>query len=1027
MSRPQILFLSCIGLAVALTAMLYGNIINSSTVTSVFSKTMSSTRPVVVVGSGLAGLSASYEALQRGAPSVHLLDRAPKPGGNSIKASSGINGAGTKYQRAAGVESDTLFYSDSVRSAGKRFHLTQPPVDREALVTKLTTESAAAVNWLVDEIGVDLSVVAPLGGHSVARTHRGAGKTPPGAAIIIALLTKLKENEKFSITNLAEVKALLKEGNAVRGVEYEFEGKKHSLEGSVLFASGGFAGDATGLLARYRPDLKGIPSTNDERPGSHDILTAVGAELLDMDSVQIHPTGFVDPANSNSMLKFLAAEMLRGEGGILLNPEGSRFVNEMETREHVSDAIMKLPTATDGDGVIKQWDITLLLDPGASAASANHISFYEWKGLLKKVKVRDLQPAQIAAVDKYAKEVAQGADDEFGRKQRGRWTLKSGEENRDEDIYIGRVTPITHFTMGGVAIDEKARVLKKSEDKLVPIPGLFAAGEITGGIHGDNRLGGSSLLECVVYGRTAGAEVVGSAHSIPPLIYCSTTIRMYDGQEELDNLVWDKNDADSAAAQDELRLMAFCSKVEEFVQGKFGKPASLISPMIFGGYNVVYRVRVQGISPDLILRLPCPRLVPFPHEKTMYEAATASLLATWTQLPVPRPFFFDEDPSLGPLIIMEQVENSGNISARLTRPNKDPHVLDPSVPESTLKAMWGKVARCLLELSQLSFPRIGSLLQTGDDVYEVCCRPLSENMSDMIRLANIPSCILPSKDKTYATADEWYTALAEMHIAQLIFQHNDAVTSEDDCRNKYVARQIFRRLARQGKLSTFGFAEDSWSSQSSEIPPETLSPCPSNSDSFRLWGDDFRAGNILLTETNEIAALIDWEYTYVGPTQFTLDPPWWLLLETLEMCSTGLDDWIETYESRLNIWLSAMEKAETSMPKSTPNALPGPLSRYMRESWQTGRFFLSYAARKSWAFDAMYWNFLDERFFGDRDTSVLKEGLWKTRIDMLSDEERAAMEPFVERKMAESKERRIVEWDEAEAEAKQRFTELLFD
>ncbi|RSL44009.1 hypothetical protein CEP53_011422 [Fusarium sp. AF-6] len=512
MSRPQILFLSCIGIAVAFTAMLYGN--HLSTFTSVFSKTMSTSaarRPVIVVGSGLAGLSASYEALQRGAPSVHLLDRAPKPGGNSIKASSGINGAGTKYQKAAGVESDTLFYSDTVRSAGSRFGLAQPPVDRESLITKLTGESAAAVNWLVDEIGVDLSVVAPLGGHSLARTHRGAGKTPPGAAIVIALLNKLKENEKFSITNLAEVKALLSEDDAVKGVEYEFEGEKHSLEGSVMFASGGFAGDATGLLARYRPDLKGIPSTNEERPGSHDILTAVGAELLDMDSVQIHPTGFVDPASPNTMLKFLAAEMLRGEGGILLSAAGSRFVNEMETREHVSKAVMELPAATDGDGTIKQWDVTILLDPGASEASANHISFYEWKGLMKKVKVRDLEPAAIAAVDKYAKAVAEGAEDEFGRKTHGRWTLKSGEENRDQDIYIGRVTPIVHFTMGGVAIDEKAHVLRKRDDKLVPIPGLFAAGEITGGIHGDNRLGGSSLLECVVYGRTAGAEIATSS------------------------------------------------------------------------------------------------------------------------------------------------------------------------------------------------------------------------------------------------------------------------------------------------------------------------------------------------------------------------------------------------------------------------------------------------------------------------------------------------------------------------------------
>lgn len=514
MSRPRILFLSCIGIAVALTAMLYGNLFRPS-VSSAFSKTMATSkaarRPVIVVGSGLAGLSASYEALARGAPSVHLLDRAPKPGGNSIKASSGINGAGTRFQIAQGIAQDNLFYSDTVRSAGARFSDASPPVDRKALVSKLTAESAAAVNWLVDEIGVDLSVVAPLGGHSIARTHRGGGKMTPGAAIVFALLGKLKENEKFTLTNLAEVKALLSEGDAVKGVEYVLDGQTQKLEGTVMFASGGFAGDATGLLAKYRPDLKGIPSTNEERPGSHSILTAVGAELLDMDSVQIHPTGFVDPASPNTMLKFLAAEMLRGEGGILLSSAGERFVNEMETREHVSAAVMKLPQSTDGDGIIQQWDVTLLLDPGATEASANHIGFYEWKGLLKKVKVRDLQPAVIAAVDKYAKAVAEGAKDEFGRSTYGRWTLKAGEENRDEDIYIGRVTPIVHFTMGGVAFDEQGHVLRQRDGKLVPIPGLLAAGEITGGIHGDNRLGGSSLLECVVFGRAAGVEAAASS------------------------------------------------------------------------------------------------------------------------------------------------------------------------------------------------------------------------------------------------------------------------------------------------------------------------------------------------------------------------------------------------------------------------------------------------------------------------------------------------------------------------------------
>lgn len=293
----------------------------------------------------------------------------------------------------------------------------------------------------------------------------------------------------------------------------------------------------------------------------------------------------------------------------------------------------------------------------------------------------------------------------------------------------------------------------------------------------------------------------------------------------------------------------------------------------------------------------------------------------------------------------------------------------------------------------------------------------------MIRLANIPREVLPPRGQTYQTADAWYTALAEMNIAQLIFQHNDVITSEDDCRNKYVARQIFRRLAKQGKLSCFGFSNDKWSAQSCRVPSSSLLPAPSGTQEFRLWGDDFRAGNILLTDNDDIAALIDWEYTYAAPTQFILDPPWWLLIETAEMWSEGMDDWLEIYNMRLKTWLSAMEKAEAS--DTGPTSLPAPLSQYMKQSWETGRFSLNYGARKSWAFDAMYWKFLDERFFGNRDSHVAKDHLWKPRIHLLNDDERSAMEPFVQRKMANTEERRIVDWDPTEA--RRRYLELLFD
>lgn len=477
----------------------------------------------IIVGSGLAGLSAASELVGRGV-AVRMLERAAKPGGNSIKASSGINAAPTRFQPTTiHPDSAAAFYEDTVKSAGSLFTTTARE-QRQKLVSTLTHSSATAVDWLVDEKGIDLSLVTQLGGHGFPRTHRGGGKNPPpGAAIVFTLLGKLKESPLFSLeTNSQVTKVLVSsssgDSRSVTGVEYittpaytEHDSSSSSnaadqdakeLHGPVVFASGGFGGDATGLLAQYRPDLTGYPSTNEPRPGSQPLLTAVGAGLLDMDQVQVHPTGFVDPKTPESPLKFLAAELLRGEGGILLRPEdGVRFVNEMETRLNVTNAITQKASVAEGE-VPRQWNVQLVLDEGAFEAARSHIEFYLWKGLMQKTTVSELGPAALITIQEYANVVAGEAKDAFGRTSFGQWKLR--EATPESVVYIGRVTPVVHFTMGGVTINEHAEVMD-GERKV--IKGLWAAGEVTGGIHGENRLGGSSLLECVVFGRIAGEQV----------------------------------------------------------------------------------------------------------------------------------------------------------------------------------------------------------------------------------------------------------------------------------------------------------------------------------------------------------------------------------------------------------------------------------------------------------------------------------------------------------------------------------------
>ncbi|KAG5796190.1 hypothetical protein H9Q69_004744 [Fusarium xylarioides] len=468
----------------------------------------------------------------------------------------------------------------------------------------------------------------------------------------------------------------------------------------------------------------------------------------------------------------------------------------------------------------------------------------------------------------------------------------------------------------------------------------------------------------------------------------------------LDGESWEKSEK-------RLFLQRTCPQVVSFVEGVCDQTAHLVRPVILGRHNIIYRIHCDGDAFDIVVRQPRPDLVQFWEEKALYEAAAISYLGKNSDVKVPDLFFHTSSSYIGPAMILLFVKSQLNMSDVLNSPGQDlveTPVLDPEIPEEDLRTLYGSMAGLLIKLFEPTLHKIGSLVE-ADDEYSVAGRPITQNMYDMVCKASIPKSVLPSSDQVYNSADEWYAASAAMHMAQLLFEHNDIVDSEDDCRNKYVARYLFHSLAKKGHLSSFGFLEDNWSVQSQSL--ELSCSMPYGLDSFRLWCDDLKPHNVLLHEYDHIAAALDWEFTYFAPTQFSLDPPWWLLLQLPELWPSGIDDWSQVYEARLETWLLAMEDKEYGVEIN----FPANLSAYMRESWLSGRFWLTYATRKSWAFDKIFWKYLDERFFGPRDDDIQKPQFWRARVHLLGEEAQRSMEMVVERKMNDAEERVLVDWD----------------
>ena len=435
---------------------------------------------VVVIGAGGAGFSAAITAHDLGAK-VIVLEKMPITGGNTQIASGGMNAAGTRHQSAQNIK-DTweLMYEDTLKGGKNR--------GVPALVEILAKELAAANDWMTS-FGADLSGITRGGGASANRFHAPKDGRPVGPELIKALRSAAKQRNIDVRMNSKVLRINTSSNGAVRGVRvlerdsahYEIEAK------AVVIAAGGFSASKD-MVAKYCPKCAGMASSNQPGATGEGMLLAeeIGANLVDMDQVQIHPSL---AAGTN----ILVSEASRGAGAIMVNREGKRFINELTTRDLASAAILEQTGKT----------VFMIFD-GGIRKRLKSLEGYFHLGLAKEAPTPEAL-AQLLGVDpgtfattiaNYNKYQQSKEDPEFKRTS---MALPLSLPN-----YCSvEIQPGVHYTMGGIQINGRAQAITKDGK---PVPGLYAAGEVTGGVHGANRLGGNSTVETVVFGRIAGRE-----------------------------------------------------------------------------------------------------------------------------------------------------------------------------------------------------------------------------------------------------------------------------------------------------------------------------------------------------------------------------------------------------------------------------------------------------------------------------------------------------------------------------------------
>ena len=437
---------------------------------------------LLIVGSGAAGFTASMAARENRVYRLIMIEKMAVPGGNSQLAAGGMNAAGTKFQKQAGIEDNPQLMFDDTMKGGKN-------VSNPDLVRVLADKSNESIEWL-DKHGATLSHVGQGGGSSAARMHG-----PADGAFVGPYLSKFFRDEAAK-SNL-DLRLNTKLVKLIKGTNGEITGAlvkgKHTgiyqIDAkAVILATGGIGANPE-LIQKLRPDISPEVKTSNQ-PGSQGdgiiLGENVGAAVVDAKEIQLNPTLLVGSP-------VIVSETVRGAGAVFVNKEGKRFISELTTRDKTSAAVSK-----QTGGVAYEIFDQKVRDKVKQTGAAFELGLAKEGRTLEELgKNAGIDPKNLAAtIAQYNKYAEAGNDPEFGRP-------KISAKVDTPNFYAIEVTPAIHYYMGGLKINPQAKVIDKNGKV---IEGLFAAGEVTGGVHGKNRLGGNSISETITFGRISGEE-----------------------------------------------------------------------------------------------------------------------------------------------------------------------------------------------------------------------------------------------------------------------------------------------------------------------------------------------------------------------------------------------------------------------------------------------------------------------------------------------------------------------------------------